>query len=352
MKNLKTILFYFITFGAAIFLLWYVYDSIDVIDPITNKKIPTSEFLLNTLKEGNYTLLFISAVCAILAHAVRAERWRLLLDPLGHKMSLKEGFLSVMISYFINLIIPRGGEVSRSVAVHRMNKKIPVNAALGTIVAERIIDVLFLLACIGVGFIIEFDNLTKFFDDYLAHNPGEPGSYNKLIILGASGIIFLLIVVILFKKVRKLNRWYKEKILGFLNGLKDGLLSVFKLKKSGLFIFYSFLIWILYYLMTYSVLKAFPETEHLGLLAALSIFAIGGVAMAIPLPGGTGSYHKLVPLGMIWLYQITPNEASAFAFIFHGWQTLVVIILGAISLIVSNKITKKRKLEASQNQTI
>ncbi len=343
-KNLKNLLFYTITFGASFFLLWVVYNSIDVKDENGNP-VPRMEFIIDTFKQGDLSLLMISVVCALLAHVVRAERWKLLLDPLGHKITLKEGFLGVMIGYYVNLLIPRGGEVSRSVSVHRMNKKIPVDSALGTIVAERIIDVIFLLVCIGVGFIIEFDNLTYFFENELSKNPKETGGISWILIAGIAGISLLILAIILVKTIRKINIWFRRKVLGFLKGLKEGLLSVFKLKRSGLFIFYSLLIWVLYYFMTYTVLKAFPTTSHLGLLPALSIFAIGGVAMAIPLPGGTGSYHSIVPHGMTLLYAINDNQAVAFAFIFHGWQTIVVIIVGAISMLISNKIAKKHKLE-------
>ena len=106
-------------------------------------------------------------------------------------------------------------------------------------------------------------------------------------------------------------------------------------------ILYSFSIWLLYYLMMYFVMLAFPETNQLGLFAALTIFVIGGIAMAIPLPGGAGSFHVLVPLGLVLLYSMPENKAGAFTFIFHGWQTIVIIVVGLLSLVGSQIMSPK-----------
>ena len=143
----------------------------------------------------------------------------------------------------------------------------------------------------------------------------------------------------LLKKNKKLNAF----IIRTWHGFKDGLLSIFRLKNKGQFIGYSVLIWGLYFLMSYTVILAFPETQHLGIKAVLSLFAIGSIAMAAPLPGGTGSYHILVPQGLVFLYNIPQADAVAFTFIFHGWTTAIFIVGGALSLVVTSIIVKKKK---------
>jgi glycosyltransferase 2 family protein len=127
-------------------------------------------------------------------------------------------------------------------------------------------------------------------------------------------------------------------------GFKEGLTSVFRMKKKGLFIFYSAAIWSLYFLSSYTVVQAFPETRHLGLNAILSLFTIGSLAMAAPLPGGTGSYHVLVPQGLVFLYNIPRANAIAFVFVFHGWQTFLLIAGGAISLIITSILVKRKSI--------
>jgi uncharacterized membrane protein YbhN (UPF0104 family) len=147
--------------------------------------------------------------------------------------------------------------------------------------------------------------------------------------------IALLVALYLLRK--------NEKLLKIIRGFKEGLMAIFQLKNKGLFIFYSLAIWGAYFLMSYYVIKAFPETENLGFSAVLTLFAIGSIAMAAPLPGGAGSYHTLVPLGLVMLYNLPQSDAVAFVFIFHAWQTALMILMGVLSLIGSYWIIKWRK---------
>jgi uncharacterized membrane protein YbhN (UPF0104 family) len=119
-------------------------------------------------------------------------------------------------------------------------------------------------------------------------------------------------------------------------------MAIINLKNKRKFILYSALIWLLYFLMTYSVMLAFEQTSQLGLRAVLVLFAIGAIAMALPLPGGLGSYHALMPLGLVFIYQIPRSDATAFVFVFHGWQTLVMILGGIVSLISTSVILQRR----------
>ena len=128
-----------------------------------------------------------------------------------------------------------------------------------------------------------------------------------------------------------------------LEGFKGGLLSVFKLERKWLFLFYSVFIWFLYFLMSYCVIKAFGTTSNLGFSAVLTLFALGAIAMAAPLPGGAGSYHTIVPLGLVMLYNLPQPDAIAFVFIFHAWQTLTMIVGGVVSLIISYWLIRWKK---------
>jgi glycosyltransferase 2 family protein len=148
---------------------------------------------------------------------------------------------------------------------------------------------------------------------------------------------FLLLTYWLIRRNKKIN----ERVQKLWKGFKTGILSVFKLKNKTLFIFYSCFIWFCYFLSSYAVLKAFPATSQLDFTAVLSLFSIGAIAMAAPLPGGTGSYHVLVPQGLFFLYQIPLSDAVAFTFIFHGWQTLILILGGAISLFITSYQVKR-----------
>ncbi len=314
-------------------LLWLSFDAIKV-----GEGDSKSDYLITVWRCANKPFLFFSAIMAIFSHLIRAQRWKLLLNPIGHNLKLSEGFLSVMIGYFINLAIPRGGEVSRCYNLYRLNKT-PVDVSLGTVVAERVIDLLFLIVLILVSFLIELDNLLLFFRSEQVQNLRTQGSYQSYIMISMAAVLLIFGLWIIFKYLLKRKKYKVLRILiksrSALTGVKDGVKSVLKLENRVLFIFYSLLIWVCYYLMMYFVMLAFPETESLGLGAALTIFVIGGLAMAMPLPGGAGSFHVLVSTGLVILYMLPQDKAVAFTFIFHGWQTLVIIIVGALSLITS-----------------
>ncbi len=292
-----------------------------------------TDFLWKAWRNSNKGYLLLMAFTAIISHVIRAERWRMLLVPSGNKVSLGNSFLSLMIGYLVNLAVPRGGEVSRCYNLYKLEKT-PVEVSFGTVVVERMVDVICLLALIAFSFFAEWEKLKKFMGT-LNFSSGEGFSIPPWVFLVLLAGIGFLIGIYLLRK--------NEKFLKIIQGFKEGLLSIFKLKNKGLFIFYSLGIWVLYFVMTYFVIKAFPETEKLGFSAVLTLFAIGSIAMAAPLPGGAGSYHTLVPLGLVMLYNLQKADAIAFVFIFHGWQTALMILTGVVSLIVSYWIIRWRK---------
>lgn len=154
-------------------------------------------------------------------------------------------------------------------------------------------------------------------------------------------VVVIAVLFVAYWLVKK-NERIHGLVLKAWSGFRSGMLSVFQLKNKSLFFFYTVLIWGLYFLMSYTVIKAFPSTSELGFSAVLSLFAIGAIAMAAPLPGGAGSYHVLVPQGLVFLYQVPKSDAVAFTFIFHGWQTLLMIVVGAISLLITTHLAKKK----------
>lgn len=327
--RLKAFLQYVVIIGVMILLLIFSLRGMEGEDKLG--------YLKHTWQHANKGWLFFMAVVAIISHILRAERWRMLMVPSGNHSKLSESFYSLMVGYLVNLFIPRGGEVSRCYNLYKLNKT-PIDLSFGTVVVERIVDLLCLLTLIIISFAVESDKLFQFVDTLPL---GQGDSSSKFVIvlwLLAIGLVFIGATVILFRK----NEKFKAFVLKTWSGLKQGLLSVFHLENKGLFAFYSITIWLLYFVMSYAVLKAFPSTNGLGISAVLSLFAIGSIAMAAPLPGGTGSYHVLVPQGLVFLYNVPRVDAVAFTFIFHGWQTLIMIVGGWTSLIITSILVKKK----------
>lgn len=292
------------------------------------------DIILAAWNNANKGWLILMAVVAYVSHFLRAERWRMLLVPSGNKVSLMSSFYSLMIGYLVNLAVPRGGEVSRCYNLYKLENT-PVEVSFGTVVVERIADVLCLLAVIVLAFIVEWDKLIGFLKSLGIGSSGSGFHIPIWIWLGGLGVLGLGIAVWQFRR--------NEKLQKVLRGFKEGLLSVFQLENKGLFLIYSVLIWALYFGMSYTVIRAFDTTDQLGLNAVLAVFALGAIAMAAPLPGGAGSYHTIVPAGLVVLYQLPQTDAVAFVFIFHAWQTFTMIVGGVVSLIISYFIIRWKK---------
>lgn len=287
-------------------------------------------------KNSNKGFLLLMSVIGLVSHVIRAERWRMLLEPSGNRVSLGGSFLSVMVGYLVNLAIPRGGEVSRCYNLYKLDGA-PVETSFGTVVVERIVDVLCLVAVIVIAFVLEWSSLMEFMQSLgIGTSSSERGfKIPWWMFAGMIGAAALLLAAYMLRK--------NEKLVKLFSGFKEGLLSVFRLEKKWMFIFYSVAIWVLYFFMSYSVIQAFDSTSVLGFSSVLTLFALGAIAMAAPLPGGAGSYHTIVPAGLVMLYSINQQDAITFVFIFHAWQTLNFIVLGLIALIISYFMIRWKK---------
>ncbi len=328
--RLKTILQYIISLGITAVLVYFSLRALNVGDG-ENKW----DYLKNTWKAANKGWLVGMAVVSIISHILRAERWRMLLAPVGFRPRLTSSTYSVLVGYLVNLVIPRGGEISRCYNLYKLDKT-PVVESFGTVVIERIVDVVCLVLLIALSFAFESKKLLAFIDT-LPITISDNSKFGVLLFIVPFILLVMLLAYWLLRKNKKVSLLVQKIWASF----KNGILSVFRLKNKGLFIFYSASIWILYFVMSYTVLKAFPATSDLSFSAVLSLFAIGSIAMAAPLPGGTGSYHVLVPQGLFFLYNIPLNDAVAFTFIFHGWQTALFILLGVISLLITSFVVKR-----------
>jgi uncharacterized membrane protein YbhN (UPF0104 family) len=334
-RIVKVILQYVIIFSLTIFLVWFSLRGLQNTEGFSGNKW---DYLVNAWQLANKGWLIAMAVVALASHLLRAERWRMLMVPSGNHSKLSHSFYSLMVGYLVNLVIPRGGEVSRCYNLYKLDKT-PVQLSFGTVVIERIVDVLCLLILILISFALESRKLFAFIDTLPWGSNGSNSSRLIPLLIGL-GVLLILVLIgyLVYTRNTKLREYIRKTWIGF----REGLLSVFKLKNKKLFIGYSVVIWLLYFLMSYTVIKAFPSTADLGFNAVLSLFAIGAIAMAAPLPGGTGAYHVLVPQGLVFLYAINKADAVAFTFIFHGWQTLIMIVAGAISLLITSVVVKNQ----------
>lgn len=324
---MKKTLQYLISLSIAAVLLWFVFKDIDL------------NTLWEKIKSADYRWVALSAVLALVAHWSRAYRWVLMLEPMGYRPSVFRTTLAVLVGYGANLVFPRAGEVARCGTLNKL-ENIPFEKSFGAVIAERLIDVLVLLLLIFVNFILEFDRLKEVFFNFFGEkfkNPILLGSYALI------GILLLVTTYFLFKKYQeniKQNAFY-QKVSTFVGGLASGFLSVKNLKNPSAFIFHTILIWSMYFVMTYVLCFALPETANLSPLAALSIFVMGSIGMAAPTQGGIGSYHFLVG-SIVVLYGLSQQDGITLATFLHAVQGMFfVAVFGIIAFILTLVLPKK-----------
>ena len=337
---MKSALRYIISLGLAGGLIWFVFKDINLTD------------MLERFVRSDWRWIAISCLFLLMAHVIRAWRWTMLMEPLGYKPGLFNSSISVLTGYFANYIVPRMGEVTRCGTLYRL-EKVPVNLSFGTVVAERIFDVLILLGLIGLNFILEFDRLSTFFTDFFQSKlSGKQGGSGTGILLGilVTGIILVAFAGIYIYKNKSLKDKLQQnaliqKIVAFAMGMIEGLLSVRKLRSPGLFILSTVAIWILYYLVSYVLFFCIPETSGLGPLAGLTLLVVGSIGMTAPTQGGIGAYHLLVGNVMI-LYGLSQKDGITLATFIHGAQMLFMLVVGALAFLYVLIYNKKAATES------
>lgn len=316
-KVVKTLKFSsFFLLGILIF--WMVYKDQDI-----NR---IKSILSNDV---NYFWIVVSLFLGLISHISRTIRWNLMIEPLGHKPRALNTFLAVMIGYLMNLALPRMGEISRCGVLARY-EKIPFTKLVGTVVLERLIDMLVLLLLLLVVVVTQFGQVLEF----LNNNPQVKEKLEKVmyspVLLGG---LFVILLIVWFSRHKIMGSSLVKKIMGFVGQFVEGFRSILKMKRVGVFIFHSFFIWILYYLMLYCVFFSFGFTSHLSALAGLTVFVLGSFGMVAPVQGGIGAWHFMVIEGLA-LYGVDRVDGKVFALLAHGSTTIMLIVLGLISLLV------------------
>ncbi len=297
--------------------------------------------LLEKFKQTNYWWIAAGMLVSIFSHFIRGYRATMLYEALNYKVPVKNSFYAVMIGYMMNYIIPRAGEVSRCAALTKTDD-LPIDKSLGTVVTERIFDMVILLLIIAIVFLMQFDMLTDFlqktFSSSQTTNSSAPNF--KFIFIGIIAAVGLTLFLIRKKLIA--NPLF-TKVMKLVKGFSEGLLSIRQVKNPILFVVLSVTIWICYIIMMYFCLFSMEATKNLGFMDCVTVFAIGSIGMIIPAPGaGAGTYHFAVMQSLL-LFGVAQTDGIAYATIVHGVQMILLLLIGAIcSLLVLS--TQKKKL--------
>lgn len=279
-------------------------------------------------KNADYFYIYISLLISAVALWSRGYRWKYTLEHLGYKPKISTNVMAVCIGYFINMSIPRSGEVSRALILKKY-EDVPFDKAFGTIIAERVVDTFFLLSFIGLAFFLEFDVLKAFVLDKIP--------FQKLMLILGIGATLLISVILMFHYSSfKLIQTIKQKI----SGLLDGVFSIWQMEKKWAFLFHSLLIWASYFFMFYITIFALPETSDLTLSTVVISFIVGGLAITLT-NSGFGAYPFLMA-EILLLYNVPETAGTAFGWLVWTSQTLMVVLLGTLSFLLLPVLNKNK----------
>lgn len=303
------------------------------------------EVLREAAREADYIWFLASMALSIFSYWLRAARWKLLLEPIGHPVRTQSGFWAISFAYFMNLTIPRSGEIARATSLYKM-EKVPADKSIGTIVLERVIDVFFL----GLFFLLTLvSNSGMLFSFFSLSEKPSPGKF-----LIAFGLLTLMGIVFFFIRNRIRNLKLYQKGVQFLRGIWIGFKSILKLRKRTLFVVYSFAIWFCYFLMTYLVFFAFPATSGFGLSEGFFLIVAGALGMILPAVGGLGyPYVMSMAFAAVFMANGQTDEegktiGNYFGLMLYFAQVISILIFGFLAIYFIGKTSNSSKKPKSE----
>lgn len=285
----------------------------------------------------NYGWMLFSLVFGVTAQVCRGLRWKLTLEPLGERPKTANCIYSIFISYAANLVVPRVGEVSRCGVLSKYDG-VSFAKSLGTVVTERLVDMLCVALITGSTLLLQAPVFATFFEE----TGTDVSRYAQLF---TSTNFYLIIICIIalgllaFFLIRNVTMF--ARLRGILHNVWEGILSLKKVKNLPLFLLYTVGIWVSFFLEFYVAFFSFEFSSDLGVVAALVMFAVGSIAVIVPTPNGAGPWHFAV-ITMMVLYGVGKEDAGIFALLVHGIQTFLIILLGIYGL-AALPFSNKRK---------
>ena len=315
----------FLKFSLPLFLglllLFYAFKNIQL------------DNFLSKLDQTRYGWVIGSIMLSLLAYVARAIRWQLLLRAADQKVSTFRLTLAVYVGYLANLAFPRLGEVIRCAVLKKTNQ-IPVSISIGTVVIERIIDSLVLLFFLIITLLFEFNLIITYLEDIFS-----------TFRIALNGIIYtsltlLTIFTIIVLMVLRVHTPLSQRIKKIASEILKGMLTVTSIRRKYVFLVTTVVMWLIYFLMSYMMFFALEETSNLSLKVGFMLLVSGGIALALPVQGGIGTYHVMIAM-MLGLYGVENTTGLFLATLLHSSQVLSVVIFGGISLVITLGIEKK-----------
>ena len=344
-KKLTNLLKFSVFLGVGIGILYLVYQNQNAayqedcqLKGIAAADCQLIDKVIDDFTRVNYFWVGMILLAFVISNISRTVRWKMLLKPLGYNPRFINAFFSIILAYFANLGLPRIGEVVRAGSLAKY-EKIPVEKVMGTIVTDRIIDVISILIVTGLALFFAKDVIWLFFKEN-AHIGAKIDSLSTLMLyFGGAALVFAGLFFAFKRQIVKTKLY--QKIIHIIIGFAEGIKSILQLDKPWLFVLHSINIWLMYFLMTYFGFLTFGPTAGLPLVAALVVFVFGSWGIVIPSPGGMGTYHFLVGLAL-GIYGVNAADGFSWAnIVFFSIQLGCNILIGIIALLALPVINSK-----------
>ena len=327
-KGLQYVFFLFV----GLVLLYFAFRGIDL-----------NELMLQ-IRQADYRWVAFSLVFAVLALVFRTIRWRLLIEPLDQHPRPINIFHAINIGYLANFVFPRIGEITRCGILNRTDQ-IPVGRLFGTVIVERIFDILMCALLLCLILLLRFDIVGNFIMEHIMQPLMNrmPGIFGLCLLITIIVLVILAFAVcyrVFRKQLSEITIVQKINIL--MQGVLKGIRSAYRMRNFGLFILMNLLIFLMYFLQTYVMFFALESTSSLGLTDGLFVIVISSLALIIPVQGGIGAYHWIISMGLT-IFGLTREEGMVYATISHSVTAILFILLGTMALILiftGNRVKK------------
>ncbi len=332
MKTLINVFKYLLLLALSGALMWYALRNLDFGRMAQEVRAARPEWIL------------LSLVVTLPGFLSRAWRWKMQLEAARRPVGFWEAYHAMMVGYLANLVLPRAGEVARCTVLARTTG-VPVKVSLGTVITERLIDVLMLFSLLGLLLLVEFSRLKDFFWGLLHDRYNSLAANQTLLLIAAATLALggVLMLTLLWRAYQRYRHHPKvQRVAEFVKGLLDGLLSVARIRNQPSFWAHTLFTWSTYFFTALALFPTLPSTAGLDWHAGLALLVIGGFGMAAPVQGGIGVFHILVQ-GALMAYGLGKEQGMAYALISHTTQTVLVVVLGGISFVASMLQTTRRR---------
>jgi len=303
---------------------------------ITLRNKPLDE-IFDLLLTARTNWILLSIVFLVIMFLFRAYRWKLLMENNGNSPHIKNVSYSMLLGFFINSFTPKLGEIIRCTSLQK-SSGIPVSKSFGTVISERIYDLIAIIMAIVLILLLEFGRLQELIVAAASSigNALSKNLLNLILIIVGMGLVIASLILIF--------RYYKliGKIRSFLKEFWSTVKNTFRIKSSKIFAFQTIMIWLTMVLMNYCCLRSLPSTENLSLYFAFVVLFVGTIGWAIPSPGGIGTTHFFV-LQLFLLFNLSEETGITYGILVNGITVLFTIFGGLLAIIIVNSFKMIRQ---------